>query len=123
MRIPTVHRPALALALLAAGLCQPCAADILSATGSITLLRAHDVGTGFGPPGDTIDGEVIVQLDSRPGQSFGFALRDDANRHVRSGMLDLLRDAFSHEWTVTINYEIDPGDNNGRIFRVWVTRP
>jgi hypothetical protein len=35
-------------------------------TGRITFLRAHDVGTGFGPPDDLIDVEAVVKLDSRP---------------------------------------------------------
>ena len=105
------------------GLSVSAAADILSANGTITLLRVHDVGTGYGPPGDTIDGEVIMQISSRPGQAFGFALREDGNRAVRQGMLDLLRDAFNNNWTVTIVYDIDPGDNNGIIFRAWLTKP
>lgn len=98
-------------------------ADILLATGQITLLRVHDVGTGYGPPGDTINGEVIMQISSRPGQAFGFALRDDGNRHARQGMLDLLRDAFNNDWTVSIVYDIESGDNNARLFRVWLTKP
>ena len=108
------------LALLAA---EPGFADIGAAAGKVTLLRVHDVGTGYGPPGDTIDGEVIIGLDNNPGQAFGFALREDGNRAARQGMLDLLRDAFNNDWTVTINYFFDPGDNNGAIFRIWLTKP
>ena len=110
----------LALALLAA---EPGFADIGAAAGRVTLLRVHDVGTGYGPPGDVLDAEVIIQLDNNPGQGFGFALREDGNRAVRQGMLDLLRDAFNNNWIVTINYFFDPGDNNGTIFRVWLTKP
>lgn len=114
---------ALAAGVVLASAVVPAGADILGASGKITLLRVHDVGSGFGPPGDTIDGEVILQITSRPGQSFGFALREDGNRAARQAMLDLARDAFNNNWTVTINYDIDPGDNNGRLFRIWLTKP
>ena len=110
-------------AVLAVATSPQAAADIILATGQITLLRVHDVGTGYGPPGDTINGEVVMQISSRPGQAFGFALRDDGNRYARQGMLDLLRDAFNNDWTVSIVYDIQPGDNNARLFRVWLTKP
>jgi hypothetical protein len=93
-------------------------ADLLQSTGKLTFLRVHDVGTGFGPPGDSINVEVVAQLDTQPGKSFGFQVRDDSQRAARQGMLDLLRDAFNHNWTVTIDYNIDPGKNNGVIIRV-----
>jgi hypothetical protein len=101
----------------------PSEEDVLrQATGKITLLRAHDVGTGFGPPSDFIDVEVVIRLDTRPGNSMGFQLRDDGNRPAREAMMNLLRDAFNNEWTVTIDYEIDEGDTNGVIRRVWLTK-
>ena len=37
-------------------------------------------------------------------------------------MLDLLRDAFANNWTVVINYNIDPGRNNGMANRLWVVK-
>ena len=97
-------------------------ADLLQATGKVTLLRVHDVGTKYGPPADQIDVEVVIWLDSQPGKAFGFQLRNDSSRPARQGMLDLLRDAFNNNWTVTINYNIDPGKNNGVIIRVWLTK-
>jgi hypothetical protein len=96
----------------------PASADLLQSTGKITFLRVHDVGSGFGPPSDFIDVEVVVQLDSRPGESFGFQLRADANRAARQGMLDLLRDAFDKNVNVTIDYNIEPPKKNGVIIRV-----
>ena len=116
-------RIAACAAMLAVAIGPMAGADILLATGQITLLRVHDVGTGYGPPGDTINGEVVMQISSRPGQAFGFALRDDGNRYARQGMLDLLRDAFNNDHTVSIVYDIQPGDNNARLFRVWLTKP
>ena len=44
------------------------------------------------------------------------------NEPARAGMLDLLRDAFNHNWTVIIDYSIDPGKTNGVIIRTALTR-
>jgi hypothetical protein len=108
---------------LIGGATAPAHAGLVESTGKVTLLRVHDVGTGYGPANDKIDVEVIVWLDSQPGQAFGFQLRDDGNRPARQGMLDLLRDAFRNNWSVTIDYNIDPGKKNGVIIRTWVTKP
>lgn len=97
-------------------------AGIDVASGKLTLLRIHDVGTRYGPPSDEIDVEVIIRLDSVPTKAFGFQLRDDGNRPVREGMLHLLRDAFNNDWTVTLDYYAEPGRNNSILFRVWVTK-
>lgn len=98
------------------------AADLLQSSGKITFLRVHDVGSGFGPQSDFIDVEAVVQLNTKPGQSFGFQLRNDANRAARQGMLDLLRDAFNNNTTVTIDYFITPPRKNGVIIRVALTK-
>lgn len=97
-------------------------AALQQATGKLTLLRVHDVGTKYGPPADQIDVEVVIWLNTKPGYAFGFQLRDDSNRPARQGMLDLLRDALNHNWSVTIDYEIDTGKKNGVIRRVWITK-
>ena len=91
--------------------------SLLAAEGNVTLLRVHDVGTGFGPPTDFIDVEVVISLDSQPGRFFGFQLRADANRDARRDMLNLLRDAFKRERRVRIDY-FRTGVRNGRIIRV-----
>jgi hypothetical protein len=96
---------------------------ILNASGKITQLRVHDVGTKYGPPGDQLDAEVIMWISSKPGMAFGFQLRPDENRNARFGMLNLLRDAFNNNWTVSIDCDIASGKKNGRIFRVWLTKP
>jgi hypothetical protein len=95
---------------------------LLESSGRITFLRVHDVGTGFGPPTDFIDVEVVIKLDTMPNNAFGFQLRNDNNRPARAGMLDLLRDAFSHNGTVLIDYNLNPGKVNGVIIRTAVTR-
>lgn len=91
---------------------------LLASTGKVTFLRVHDVGTGFGPPADQIDTEVVTKLDSEPDRAMGFQLRNDGNRPARQGMLDLLRDAFNNNWTVTIDYNLDAGNENGVAIRV-----
>lgn len=95
---------------------------LLQSTGRLTFLRVHEVGTGYGPPADFIDVEVVCQLNSQPTRSLGFQLRDDGNRYARQGMLDLLRDAFNNNWTATIDYDLPPGKNNGVIIRVALSR-
>ncbi len=96
--------------------------DLLQATGKLTLLRVHELGDGYGPPSDFIDVEVVIKLNTMPANAFGFQLRNDNNLPLRQGMLDLLRDAFNNNWTVTIDYEITPGLNNGVIVRTWLTK-
>lgn len=91
---------------------------LLASTGNVTFLRVHDVGSAFGPPSDRIDTEVVVKISSQPNRAMGFQLRNDANRAARQGMLDLLRDAFNHNWTVTIDYDLDDGKKNGVAIRV-----
>lgn len=95
----------------------------LTVSGQLSLLRVHDRGSGFGPPNDFIDVEVVVQFADRPTQAFGFQLRNDANLPARQGMLDLLRDAFNHAWTANIDHETPPGKRHGIILRAWVTKP
>jgi hypothetical protein len=116
----------LAVFLTAAGLglisVSPARADLLENKGRITFLRVHDVGTGFGPPTDFLDVEVVVQIDSQPGKSFGFQLRNDNNRPARQGMLDLLRDAFANNFPVLIDYNVTPPKVNGVIIRVAVVK-
>lgn len=91
--------------------------SLQAAVGQITLLRVHDLGTGFGPPGDQLDGEVIVFLDSQPEKAFGFQLRTGADQPVAEGMLDLLRDAFNAGRPVRLEFTRN-GCRTGRIVRV-----
>ncbi len=110
-------------ALMAVLVTTPVNADLVQSSGKITFLRVHDVGTGFGPPSDFIDVEVVIQINTRPGESFGFQLRNNSNRAARQGMLDLLRDAFNKDGTVVIDYDIEPPKKNGVIIRVALTKP
>jgi len=101
----------------------PLNADLVQSTGKITFLRVHDVGTGFGPSSDFIDVEVVVQINTKPGESYGFQLRNDSNRAARQGMLDLLRDAFNSNATVVLDYQIEPPKKNGVLIRVALKKP
>ncbi len=96
--------------------------SIETCVGKLTFLRAHDVGTGWGAAPDALDVEVIFRLTGAPDLAFGFTLRNDTNSAAHRGMLDLLRDAFTHNWTVTTDYDIGPGKKNGRAFRVALTK-
>jgi len=97
-------------------------ADLKNSQGHLTFLRAHDVGTGWGPPNDQLDVEIVFMLDSVAGGAFGFQLRIDANQPVREAMVSLLRDAFVHNLRVSVDYFIDPGKHNGRAFRIALIR-
>lgn len=91
--------------------------SLLAAEGKITVLRVHDLGTGFGPPTDFIDTEVVIGLDSLPGRFFGFQLRADAQRDARTHMFQLLREGFRQDRRVQIDY-VRTGVRNGRMLRV-----
>jgi hypothetical protein len=91
--------------------------------GTLSLLRVHELGTGYGPPTDFIDVEVVAQFEGDTADAFGFQLRTDSNQPVRQGMLDLLRDAFNNNWIAHIDFNTPPGKHNGVIVRVWVTKP
>ena len=97
-------------------------AGLVNTSGKIATLRVHDVGTKYGPASDQIDVEVVITLNTETGKAFGFQLRNDGNRPVRSGMLDLLRDAFNNNWTVNIDYNSNPGKKNSVLIRVWLTK-
>lgn len=91
---------------------------IIAQNGKVTFLRAHDVGSGWGPSHDHLDVEAIVRLDAVPDMAFGFTLRTDTNRVAHAAMFDLLRDAFANNWTVRIDYEIENETlRHGRLLR------
>jgi hypothetical protein len=96
---------------------------LLNAQGKLTLLRVNDFGTGFGPKTDFLDVEAVAQLDTQPGKTFGFQLRNDRNRPAHQGMLDLLRDAFTNNLIVSLAFLVVPERNNGVIIGVALVRP
>lgn len=94
---------------------------LLAAEGKVTLLRVHDVGTGYGPPNDFLDVEVVIRLDSNPEKAYGFQLRPGPNLDTHRHMLDVLRTAFRNDQRVHVDYE-SVGLRNGLIRRVWTIR-
>jgi hypothetical protein len=94
---------------------------IQAARGRVTFLRVHDAG-GFGPESDFLEGEVVFQLDTQPGRSFGFELREDAPLPAHEGMLGLLRDAFTNDLDVNINYRQVADKSNSVAFRIELRR-
>jgi hypothetical protein len=96
--------------------------DLLEKTGKLVFLRAHDLGTGYGPANDKLDVEAVFILNALDEGSYGFQLRNDYNLPARQAMFALLRDAFVHDLTVVADYLIEPGHHNGTAIRVALTR-
>jgi hypothetical protein len=96
--------------------------DLLEKTGKIVFLRAHDVGTAYGPPNDQLDVEAVFILNSLGEGGYGFQLRNDDNLPARQAMFSLLGEAFAHNFTVIADYLIEPGRINGTAIRVALIR-
>ena len=79
-------------------------ADLLEKTGKIIFLRAHDLGTLYGPPSDQLDVEAVFILNALGEGAFGFQLRNDDNLPTRQAMFSLLREAFVHNFTVIVDF-------------------
>ena len=96
--------------------------NLLEKTGKIVFLRAHDVGTKFGPPTDQLDVEAVFCLNAIADGAFGFQLRNDSNLPARQAMFSLLRDAFVNNLPVTADFLIDTGKKNGVAIRIALIR-
>jgi hypothetical protein len=96
--------------------------DLLEKSGKIVFLRAHDLGTGYGPPSDQLDVEAVFILNALGDGAYGFQLRNDEKLPARQAMFSLLRDAFVHNLTVIADYLIEPGRINGTAIRVALIR-
>lgn len=95
---------------------------LLEKTGKLVFLRAHDLGTGYGPPNDELDVEAVFILNAIGDGAYGFQLRNDDKLPARQAMFSLLRDAFVNNLPVTADYLIDSGKKNGIAIRVALTR-
>jgi len=96
--------------------------NLLEKTGKIVFLRAHDLGTEYGPPNDQLDVEAVFILNALGEGAYGFQLRNDDNLPARQAMFSLLRDAFVNDLTVIADYLIDPGKENGVAIRIALIR-
>lgn len=94
----------------------------LRRSGSLTLLRAHERGTGFGSENDHIDVEAVGQISAEPRHFFGLRLRTDNTLPSREAMFALLRDGLVHhdQLRTTVEYDIDTDNDrrNGILIRV-----
>jgi len=97
--------------------------QLLEKSGKIVFLRAHDLGTRFGPPNDQLDVEAVFILNALTDGALGFQLRNDVNLPARQAMFSLLRDAFVNNLTVIADFLIDPPKKNGVAIRVALSRP
>lgn len=96
--------------------------NLLEKTGKIVFLRAHDLGTGYGPPNDELDVEAVFILNAIGDGAYGFQLRNDEKLPARQAMFSLLRDALVNNLPVTTDFFIDSGKKNGIAIRVALTR-
>lgn len=90
----------------------------LRRSGTLTFLRAHERGTGFGPDDDFIDVEVVGKISSEPDHAFGLELRDNAELSAHEAMFALLRDGFAEDLDVTVEYDLEEDRQNGLLVRV-----
>lgn len=100
------------------------ACNLRATTGAVEWIRVNEVGTGYGPPTDFIDGEVIFKLKGI-NKRFGFQMRTNANALVAQGALSLLQDAlFTKNWRVEVDYN-DCGGSNHMVgaYRVRLFKP
>lgn len=87
------------------------------ASGKIAFLRVHDLGTGYGPPDDYLDAEMIVRLETTPDLALGLQLRQGSLRADHEAMGSLLREAWRSGSPVGIDYA-KTGKKTGTIVRV-----
>lgn len=95
---------------------------IRTATGNITFLSVHELGSGYGPPSDFINVEVVIKLDSMPGKAFGFQLRRGTRYAANKAMLEIVRTAFEEGEPITIDY-VYLNRSNSVILRVIIVPP
>jgi hypothetical protein len=96
--------------------------NLLEKTGKIVFLRAHDLGTAYGPPNDELDVEAVFILNAIGDGAYGFQLRNDDKLPARQAMFSLLRDAFVNNLPVTADFLIDTGKKNGVAIRIALIR-
>ena len=117
-------RPASVVSPCCQSFISPREADMarLQSRGKLTFLRVHDGGRGVWAADrpDRWRGRSQSGYPSRRG--VGLRIRADSARPVRQGMLDLLRDAFSNDFTVVLDYNLDTGKSNGVVIRVALER-
>lgn len=69
--------------------------------GKVESLRIHRE-IGYGAAGDHIPVHAVVRLNDESDRELGFPLTDDERAHVHQAWVGMLRDAFTHGYTVSI---------------------
>ena len=95
------------------------ATQVRNKTGRIASLRVHEKGSGYGPPNDQLDAEVIVRFENDGALAYGLPLRNDDDLPAAQAMFALLQDAFDGGIAVSIDYREESGRNHHYLFRVW----
>jgi hypothetical protein len=95
--------------------------QISNLAGKINFLRAHDLGTGYGPANDYLDAEVVLHLNSNPNTTLGFQLRQGQFLPEHRKMLSILQNAFYQDITVSIDY-VKVAPTKGVILRTWMIK-
>ena len=87
----------------------------------ITFLLAQNA-SGYGPPSDYINVDVVVQLSRQPGRGLGFQLRNDNNLPANQAMFALLQQAYINNLAVQVDVYYTPPAHNAVIFRAALTK-
>ncbi|MBP6589815.1 MAG: hypothetical protein KAX45_02695 [Chitinophagaceae bacterium] len=90
--------------------------------GKISLLRVHEVGSGWGAGSDQLDAEVIFKIaGDAANYAYGFQLRNDGNGPAHQAMFGLLKEAASKNLTIHFDYNERTGKKNHPAIRIWIT--
>jgi hypothetical protein len=84
---------------------------LLKTSGTVAFLLVRNVGGGSGQDSD--DAEVVVKLNAEPDRAMGFRLRKGADEPARRAMLDTLWESYLNNWTVVLDYDLEPVHSNG----------
>ncbi|MDH5230469.1 MAG: hypothetical protein OEY38_10435 [Gammaproteobacteria bacterium] len=88
----------------------------INVSGKINLFRVQEKGLELGAKDNFLDAEILVTLDSHPGQVFGIALHEIDP--AKQAMVETIRAAYLNGAPVTIQHRRDVGKTNFRI--IWV---
>jgi hypothetical protein len=84
---------------------------LLKTSGTVAFLLVRNVGGGSDH--GAVDAEVVVKLNAEPDRAMGFRLRKDADEPTRRAMLDTLWESYLNNWTVVLDYDLEPVRSNG----------
>lgn len=97
--------------------------EIHQITGQLTYLLVRDAR----PLNDSLDVELIVELDTAPVTRFGFKFGEVFSGGIKEiihhSMMDMLRDAFNNNWQVTLDYVFDSTGRDGIIRQIRIEPP